>query len=79
MNRAALRPLPPKWENARPSCDSQPLIQFRQLTLTRGVRRLILPGEMGEAVKFMMLTRGIEPGSFEAEPAFTLQDLRASL
>ena len=41
MNCAALRPLPPKWENARPSCDSPPLIQFRQLTLTRGVRRLI--------------------------------------
>lgn len=41
MNCAALRRLPPKWENARPSCDSPPLIQFRQLTLTRGVRRLI--------------------------------------
>ena len=41
MNCAALRPLPPKWENACPSCDSPPLIQFRQLTLTRGVRRLI--------------------------------------
>ena len=41
MNCAALRPLPPKWENARPSCDSPPLIQFRHLTLTRGVRRLI--------------------------------------
>ena len=41
MNCAALRPLPPKWENARPYCDRPPLIQFRQLTLTRGVRRLI--------------------------------------
>ncbi len=41
MNCAALRRLPPKWENARPSCDRLPLIQFRQLTLTRGVRRLI--------------------------------------
>lgn len=51
----------------------------RYLALARGVRRLILPGEMGEAVKFMMLTRGIEAGSFDAEPAFRLQDLRASL
>jgi len=41
VNCAALRRLPPKWENARPSCDSPPLIQFRHLTLTRGVRRLI--------------------------------------
>jgi len=41
VNCAALRPLPPKWENAPPSRDSPPLIQFRQLTLTRGVRRLI--------------------------------------
>jgi SAM-dependent MidA family methyltransferase len=38
-------------------------------------RRLLLPGEMGEAFKFMALTRGHDaPLS-----GFTLQDLRASL
>jgi SAM-dependent MidA family methyltransferase len=40
-----------------------------------GVRQLMLPGEMGEAVKFMLLTRGVEA---EGE-AFRLRDLRDSL
>ena len=51
----------------------------RQLELARGVNRLLLPGEMGEAVKFMLLTRGIPKEMFAAEPAFSRQDLRASL
>jgi SAM-dependent MidA family methyltransferase len=51
----------------------------RHVELTRGVRRLLLPGEMGEAVKFMLLTRGIAADFFDEEPAFSLQDLRASL
>ena len=40
-----------------------------------GVRQLMLPGEMGEAVKLMLLTRGVEA---EGE-AFALRDLRDSL
>jgi hypothetical protein len=40
-----------------------------------GVRQLMLPGEMGEAVKLMLLTRGID----EAGGAFRLRDLRDSL
>jgi SAM-dependent MidA family methyltransferase len=40
-----------------------------------GVRQLMLPGEMGEAVKLMLLTRGVEA---EGE-AFRLRDLRDSL
>lgn len=40
-----------------------------------GVRQLMLPGEMGEAVKLMLLTRGIDTQS----GAFSLRDLRDSL
>lgn len=40
-----------------------------------GLRRLLLPGEMGEAVKFLWLSRDLE---IEL-PAFALQDLRDSL
>ena len=40
-----------------------------------GVRQLMLPGEMGESVKLMLLTRGIETES----AAFSLRDLRDSL
>jgi SAM-dependent MidA family methyltransferase len=45
-------------------------------TLARGARQLLLPGEMGESVKMMLLTRGIDS---EAANAFQLQDLRHSL
>jgi len=65
-------------EAARPQGDSLK-VDPRHVELTRGVRRLMLPGEMGEAVKFMLLTRGIAADFFEEEPAFSLQDLRASL
>jgi len=51
----------------------------RHVDMTRGVRQLLLPGEMGEAVKFMLLARGIAANFFDEEPAFSLQDLRASL
>ncbi|MCC6172873.1 MAG: SAM-dependent methyltransferase [Gammaproteobacteria bacterium] len=45
--------------------------------LAHGARQLLLPGEMGESVKLMLLTRGIDA---EAVPAgFRLQDLRGSL
>jgi SAM-dependent MidA family methyltransferase len=40
-----------------------------------GVRQLMLPGEMGEAVKLMLLTRGVDG----AGGAFALRDLRDSL
>lgn len=40
-----------------------------------GLRRLLLPGEMGESVKFIWLSRELEVGL----PAFALQDLRDSL
>lgn len=51
----------------------------RYLELARGAQRLLLPGEMGEAVKFMLLTR--EPGEWWVadEPAFGWRDLRESL
>ena len=43
--------------------------------LAHGVRRLLLPGEMGEAVKVMALSRGCEV----LPAAFALQDLRRTL
>lgn len=46
-----------------------------QAQLAGGLRRLLLPGEMGEAVKFILLTRGIDTRL----PAFELCDLRGSL
>lgn len=49
------------------------------LELARGLRTLVLPGEMGEAVKFMVLTRNVPPDFFGDDSALTLQDLRASL
>jgi len=42
--------------------------------LAQGVRRLLLPGEMGEAVKVMALVKDCG-----APPAFALQDLRRGL
>jgi SAM-dependent MidA family methyltransferase len=45
-------------------------------TLARGARQLLMPGEMGESVKLMLLTRGIDAA---AADAFRLQDLRRSL
>jgi len=67
----------------------------RHIALARGARTLLLPGEMGEAVKFMLLTREVAvadqavgmapsevPGAPAApvlDPAFSLQDLRSSL
>ena len=49
------------------------------LAWVRGVRTLLLPGEMGEAVKFMLLTRNIDEGALGDLPAFSLRDLRDSL
>lgn len=46
-----------------------------QARLASGLRRLLLPGEMGESVKFVMLGRGDEG----ALPAFALRDLRHTL
>ena len=50
--------------------------ELSRVTLARGARQLLLPGEMGESVKLMLLTRGIDAG---AADAFRLQDLRGSL
>jgi SAM-dependent MidA family methyltransferase len=47
------------------------------LSAAQGLRRLVLPGEMGEAVKFIWLTRGLDSGS--APPHFARQDMRHSL
>lgn len=44
-------------------------------TLAHGARQLLLPGEMGEAVKFMLLTRDCDVEL----PGFALADLRHSL
>jgi len=49
------------------------------LALVRGIRTLLLPGEMGEAVKFMLLTRNIDEGALGDLSAFSLRDLRDSL
>ena len=49
--------------------------ELRTAQLASGLRRLLLPGEMGEAVKFILLTRDIDVSL----PAFELRDLRASL
>jgi SAM-dependent MidA family methyltransferase len=46
-----------------------------QTNLAAGVRRLLMPGEMGESVKFVMLGRSEK---YEL-PAFTLRDLRHTL
>jgi SAM-dependent MidA family methyltransferase len=46
-----------------------------RIRLTQGVKTLLLPGEMGEAVKMMCLTRGLADGLGEVG----MQDLRASL
>ncbi len=50
--------------------------ETQRATLAHGARQLLLPGEMGEAVKMMLLTRGIDGA---ATDAFRLQDLRRSL
>lgn len=49
------------------------------LSLARGARTLLLPGEMGESVKFMMLTKNLEEGDLSHELSFTLRDMRDSL
>ena len=46
-----------------------------RLRLAPGVRRLLLPGEMGEAVKVMALAKDYDA----LPPAFALQDLRRGL
>jgi len=51
----------------------------RHIALARGARTLLLPGEMGEAVKFMLLTRNAAASDVVTDPAFSLQDLRSSL
>jgi len=60
------------------TCDLDP-VDPRHVALARGLRTLMMPGEMGEAVKFMLLTRGVPHKSFEGDPGFSLRDLRASL
>jgi SAM-dependent MidA family methyltransferase len=45
------------------------------LRLTRQVKTLTMPGEMGELFKVMALTRGYD----QALQGFQLQDLRARL
>jgi SAM-dependent MidA family methyltransferase len=47
----------------------------RQLELARGLRQLLLPGEMGEAIKVLALCRG---GALSPEALFG-RDMRASL
>jgi SAM-dependent MidA family methyltransferase len=49
------------------------------LSLARGARTLLLPGEMGESVKFMMLTKNIDESELSGEPSFALRDMRDSL
>lgn len=46
-----------------------------QARLAGGLRQLLLPGEMGDAVKAMALTRG----AVDAPPAFGGRDMRAAL
>jgi SAM-dependent MidA family methyltransferase len=46
-----------------------------QAQLASGLRRLLMPGEMGESVKFVMLGRGDEIDL----PSFALRDLRHTL
>ena len=46
-----------------------------RVQLAQGVRRLLLPGEMGEAVKVMALAKDLDA----VPPAFALQDLRRGL
>jgi hypothetical protein len=60
-----------EWQRAATQ-SSDPVQAARRAA---GVRQLMLPGEMGEAVKLMLLTRGID----EAGGAFRLRDLRDSL
>lgn len=45
----------------------------------QGLRQLLLPGEMGEAIKFMVLTRDPAIVASHEGPGFALQDLRDSL
>ena len=51
----------------------------RYLELARGAQRLLLPGEMGEAVKFMLLTRPADDPLLSGDPALGWRDLRSSL
>lgn len=51
----------------------------RYLKLAQGARTLLLPGEMGESVKFMLLARNLDEAALGHEPAFELRDLRSSL
>lgn len=51
--------------------------EARRARLAHGVRQLLLPGEMGESVKLVLLTRGIDADAVPS--AFCLQDLRGSL
>ena len=51
----------------------------RYLELARGAQRLLLPGEMGEAVKFMLLTRPADDPLLAGDPALGWRDLRSSL
>ncbi|MFM7395720.1 MAG: class I SAM-dependent methyltransferase [Gammaproteobacteria bacterium] len=49
------------------------------LSLARGARTLLLPGEMGESVKFMLLTKNLGEHELADDPSFVFSDLRGSL
>jgi SAM-dependent MidA family methyltransferase len=60
-------------ETAKPA--SSAMATTEQAQLASGLRRLLMPGEMGESVKFLMLGRGDEIDL----SAFALRDLRHTL
>jgi len=49
------------------------------VSLARGARTLLLPGEMGESVKFMLLTKNLGGRALTDDPSFVFRDLRPSL
>jgi SAM-dependent MidA family methyltransferase len=60
---------------APPTAGEAALGEVARAQLAQGVRRLLLPGEMGEAVKVMVLAKDCEA----LPTAFALQDLRRGL
>jgi hypothetical protein len=45
----------------------------------QGLRQLLLPGEMGEAIKFMVLSRELDLTAQSTHDVLARQDLRESL
>jgi SAM-dependent MidA family methyltransferase len=62
---------------ARLAAAMQGADEAQRARLAHGARQLLLPGEMGESVKLMLLTRGV--GSDAVPAGFRLRDLRDSL